>query len=334
MSAVTELQDWDGRIDTAEGDSGRRWHQIVQPLHGQAEGIGLIGFVCDAGVARNHGRIGARKGPSALRAMLANLPVNRCIRIVDAGDIVCIRDDELESAQDDLASALARMLALGLFPITLGGGHEVAFASWSGLAKYFEAADSGRERAAPRIGVVNIDAHLDLRMAERPSSGTPFRQIAEQSEERRWPFRYCCLGASEFANTQALFERARGLGVTIVRDEDMTLIGLEKTLAVLDAFLADVDHVYLTLDLDGLPASIAPGVSAPAARGVDLAVVEAVVDHVVASGKLRLADIAELNPGLDIDNRTARTGARLVGRIAEGITVLEARLREVAGHGR
>lgn len=334
MNAVTELQDWDGRIDSAEGPSGYRWHQIVQPLHGQAEGIGLIGFVCDAGVARNHGRIGASKGPAALRAMLANLPVNRCTRIVDMGDVVCVRDDELESAQDDLASALARMLALGLFPITLGGGHEVAFASWSGLARYFDKAGRDAASPIPRIGVINVDAHLDLRMAERPSSGTPFRQIAEESEERGWPFQYCCLGASEFANTQALFERARELGVTIVRDEEMTLIGLEKTLAVVDSFLAEVDHVYLTLDLDGLPAWVAPGVSAPAARGVDLAVVEAAVDHIIASGKLRLADVAELNPGLDIDNRTARVGARLVGRIAEGITALEARRTEVAVHGR
>ena len=49
------------------------------------------------------------------------------------------------------------------------------------------------------------------------------------------------------------------------------------------------------MDLDALPASQAPGVSAPAALGVPLATLEALIDILRASGKLRLADIAELN---------------------------------------
>jgi formiminoglutamase len=62
---------------------------------------------------------------------------------------------------------------------------------------------------------------------------------------------------------------------------------------------------------------VAPGVSAPAARGVALDVIEPIIDAVAGSGKLRLADIAELNPALDIDQRTARVAARLVARVLE-----------------
>jgi formiminoglutamase len=83
-------------------------------------------------------------------------------------------------------------------------------------------------------------------------------------------------------------------------------------------FIADVDHVYLTVCLDVLPAAVAPGVSAPAARGVPLGVVEPLVDVVVASGKLRVADVAEMNPRFDVDGRTAAVAARLVARIANG----------------
>jgi formiminoglutamase len=73
--------------------------------------------------------------------------------------------------------------------------------------------------------------------------------------------------------------------------------------------------VHLSIDLDVLPAGAAPGVSAPAAYGVPMEVVEHVCARVAASGKLAVCDVAELNPDLDVDNRTARAGARLVHRI-------------------
>ena len=65
-----------------------------------------------------------------------------------------------------------------------------------------------------------------------------------------------------------------------------------------------------------LPAADAPGVSAPSARGVALEVVEKVLDLAAASGKLRVVEVAELNPSLDEGQRTARVAARLVGRLA------------------
>ena len=61
-----------------------------------------------------------------------------------------------------------------------------------------------------------------------------------------------------------------------------------------------------------LPACEAPGVSAPAARGVRLELLEPLLERLKASGKLRLADLAEINPEYDIDNRTAKVAARLI----------------------
>ncbi len=66
-----------------------------------------------------------------------------------------------------------------------------------------------------------------------------------------------------------------------------------------------------------LPGAVAPGVSAPAARGVPLEVLEPLLDVVAGSGKLRVADVAELNPALDADGRTARTAARVIGRLVD-----------------
>lgn len=310
---------WHGRVDAAEGAGGLRWHQIIQAFAtGTAQpSVALLGFQCDAGVARNGGRIGAAEGPAVIRDSLRNLPVHRLRSVLDAGDVACI-DDELEAAQSQLATRVSDLLDARHFPIVLGGGHEMAYGTFCGLERNIVAEHD--VQLAPRIGIVNLDAHFDLRLSERGNSGTPFRQIAERCAERGWPFNYCCLGVSKFSNTQSLFDRATELGATWRLDEDMGVAQLDESLATLAAFLADVDVVYLTICLDVLPAAVAPGVSAPAARGVVLEVIEPLIDLVTSSRKLRLADIAELNPKFDIDQRTARVAARLVARIAEAMS--------------
>jgi formiminoglutamase len=312
VSAST-LDAWrDGRVDAAEGPLARRWHQVMRswPAATEAGCIVLNGFACDAGVARNQGRVGAAEGPTAIRRALVNMPVHAAGRLADAGDVAC-SGDALEAAQAELALRLAAQLRQSAFPLSLGGGHEIAVASFDGLAAHLEG------DGVARIGVVNFDAHFDLRRADRPNSGTPFLQIADRCAARGWPFAYACLGISRYANTQALFERARALGVLWLDDE--TIDAPPVAAEALARFVADVDHVYLTVCLDVFPAAVAPGVSAPAARGVALSTVEPLVDAVVASGKLRLADVAEMNPRFDVDGRTATVAARLVARIANGV---------------
>lgn len=313
MQKLDPPADWTGRDDLAEGHDGRRWHQIVT-LGGspKAGDVVLIGYACDAGVRRNGGRVGAAQGPAAIRRMLANLPAWPGLALRDLGDVTC-DGDAMEAAQATLAGQVAATLAAGAFPVSLGGGHDIAFASFAGLC---DSLGSVGGQQAPRIGIVNLDAHLDLRADATPSSGTPFRQAAELCRDRGWPFHYACLGASLFANTAALFRRAGDLDVRILTDERIAAEGQAALVAALDAFAAGVDHLFLTIDLDVLPAAAAPGVSAPAALGVAAAIVEAAIDRLAATGKLRLADIAEMNPRHDIDDRTARIAARLVARLA------------------
>ncbi|MGQ4877038.1 formimidoylglutamase [Billgrantia sp. LNSP4103-1] len=303
-----DMSPWAGREDP-EPDS-LRWHQVITPLKRDVSpGVALLGFASDAGVARNQGRVGAAEGPRALRRALAPLAWHRQAPIYDAGDVTCHGNADLEVAQQRLAERISALLDGSHLPVVLGGGHEVAFGSWSGLARHLEA----RSEAAPRIGIVNFDAHFDLRDPDHVhSSGTPFAQIAAECHPRGWPFRYACLGVSRASNTRALFSRAHELGVLIKEDREFLLHRLEAIQRELERFMARCDHLYLTFDLDVLPAAEAPGVSAPAARGVSLALLEPLIETVRDSGKLRLADIAELNPSLDIDARTARAAARLV----------------------
>lgn len=305
---------WQGRTDANERGDTRRLFNVVRvldgPAHPAASGAPvLLGFACDAGVKRNQGRVGAAEGPQAIRRALANLPAHDIAPLYDAGDVVC-EGDALEAAQTALATAVRRQLDAGAHPVVLGGGHEIAWGTWQGLRAHLDA-KGDRER----VLILNLDAHFDLRTARPGTSGTPFDQIAQANEQAGLPFDYACLGVSRLSNTASLFERARELGVTYVEDTEMQDRHLDARLAEIDALIAAVAHVYLTIDLDVLPAPVMPGVSAPAAYGVPITVIEAVATHVRRSGKLRVADLAEYNPHFDVQGLGARVAARLAYRL-------------------
>ncbi|GAB4098016.1 formimidoylglutamase [Sinomonas halotolerans] len=288
------------------GESGRAGRE---PAVVRAPAV-LLGFACDEGVRRNKGRTGAASGPAAIREALSSMAFHHGREVFDAGDIAVPlgtpdAPGPLEDGQERYGSALAAALDSGALTVGLGGGHETAWASYLGVA--------GSERAGgARLGVLNLDAHFDLRDEPAATSGTPFLQMARAEAAEGRTLQYAALGISRPGNTRALFDRADELGVRHLLDEYTTRETAEQ---FTEDFLADLDAVYLTIDLDVLPAAVAPGVSAPAALGVPLEVVIAVVRRVAASGKLLHADLAELNPSLDIDGRTARVAARLVDTI-------------------
>lgn len=302
-----DMSVWTGRVDTADGPRALRWHQMVEPLRPDSSpGIALVGFACDEGVRRNKGRVGAKDGPRAIRTALANLAWHQKLPVYDAGDVRC-DDGDLVAAQSRLGEAVSGLVTDGQRPLILGGGHETAWGTFLGIV-------DARPRA--RIGVVNIDAHLDLRADEEPNSGTPFAQIARWCAANRRPFNYLCLGAAEPSNTAALLERAEGLGATVLTDiclPPWDLVGIHGLVA---EFAQSVDLVHLSIDLDVLPGSVMPAVSAPAAAGVPLASVEPLVGRLLSNGNTIAVDLVELNPALDPGHCGARVAARLAWHVA------------------
>jgi formiminoglutamase len=308
---------WSGRDDSQEAAAPERlarWHHRVQPWHPEARGgVVLIGFAVDEGVRRNQGRTGAAGGPAALRQALANLPAPAQTALWDAGDLRC-DGQGLEAVQAELSATVAQARAQGALPLVLGGGHEVAWGTFGGLV-LGDLVPQGRTPA--RLLVLNLDAHFDLRQASAPNSGTAFAQMHQWCQSHDRPFAYTVLGISRFANTPALFDRARASGTRWHLDEALqTPADWQQAQDELDADLNACDAVYLTVCLDVLSAAVAPGVSAPAPLGVPLPLLERVIEQVKASGKLVAADMAELNPAFDRDHQTARVGARLLARIA------------------
>jgi len=328
--SVSELDKtiWQGRIDPEP--NSERWHQKVQRLTPNApKGTVIMGFCCDEGVRRNYGRTGAKQAPDVIRKALANLAWHTDRPLYDAGNIYC-DDGDLEQAQVKQKNAIVDVLCDELpndrhLPIVLGGGHEVAFASWMGIFQYrYDTAHFKTKESAPNIGIINFDAHFDLRqpvflkapakcgiLDMQGSSGTPFAQI-HNACYGPIKFQYAVLGISRPSNTRELFKHAKKLNTWVVEDKEINLNTLPVIGEQLQLWMQDKDDIYLSFDIDVLPAHQAPACSAPAALGVELSLLLPLIEQIKKSGKLILADIAEVNPSFDIDNRTAKVAARIV----------------------
>lgn len=297
---------WQGRDDSAEASNAKRIFQTLQQqtqFEPASSGIALIGFECDAGVKRNHGRPGAVEAPDVLRKALANMASHQGHeRLVDMGSVY-VEGDFLEASQKALSDAVTSCQRAGMRTLVFGGGHETAWAHGRGVLDAFP---------HEQVAVINLDAHLDLRKADHATSGTPFRQLAHYCAEQSREFQYACLGVSRAANTQALWDEAKRLNVTLVED----LHFRRDALSTLENVLARADRVYLTIDLDVLPAAEMPAVSAPAALGIPALDLLPVVEHICRSGKLQAADLVEFNPHYDRDGQGAKLAARLAWQIA------------------
>lgn len=294
---------WQGRHD-GDGEEHRRIHHVVNTT--QHASFALIGFGSDEGVKRNKGRLGAADAPDMIRAQLANLPVHQSVSIVDIGTVVC-EQGQLEKAQAELADQVERSLQQGMKPIVLGGGHEVAFGSFSGLFQYIQ-----HHEPQQKIGIINFDAHFDLREAEQVTSGTPFLNAAKLSEQNQKEFHYLCIGVAKHSNTKALFDTADRLSCQYIYDQQLQLSEIDHLISKINGFIEKIDALYITVDLDVFSASIAPGVSAPAVKGIDLSVFDPLFQAIKKSGKIRVFDVAECNPRFDLDNRTAKLAAYII----------------------
>lgn len=207
----------------------------------------------------------------------------------------------MEAAQQQLGEAVTAILSKGAKPIILGGGHETLYGHYLGVREAI-----GKDT---KLGIVNIDAHFDLRPHNnQPSSGTMFRQILESDPNSR----YFVAGIQRYGNTQELFDQADLLGVTYIHEDDMIPGHLDKLMTSLEDFLDQHDAVLLTLCTDVVNAAFAPGVSAPSPFGLDPSTVRAIIRKVAGHEKTRSFDICEVNPALDENGRTVKLGAHFV----------------------
>lgn len=305
--SASSLKLWTGRVSDNELYLHEKVRCIpLEKLEKQStRAFGIIGYACDEGVRRNQGRVGAKEGPNAIRSALAKMPnhLKKEIALFDVGTITC-NDKDLQTSQNQLSTCIASLLELNLMPIVLGGGHDVAYAHFNGIKDHLIS-----KNKRPSIGIINFDAHFDLRKVDdEPNSGTPFNQISNENE----PFEYVCLGIRKDANHLDLFKSAQRLGVKYLERETFRMQFVEEINKWITAFSKGVDHLYVTIDLDGFSSAFAPGVSAPSPMGFSPDIVLESLKTIINTGKLIAVDIAEMNPKYDIDGQTAKLAASLV----------------------
>ena len=279
----------------------------IPSINGQSWAI--LGYACDEGVKRNEGRIGAALGPDAIRKQLAKLPnhLTENVLLLDTGTVDC-KDGDLKKTQTVLSRTVTQLLKQNAFPILLGGGHDIAYGHYNGIKKYL--ATEGNNKS---IGIINFDAHFDLRSNQtNNNSGTPFYQIAQDCKLEHSNFRYMCLGIREDANNSTLYYTAKDLGVTYVEKANFNLLYFDEIKEKIAQFTKEVDYIYTTIDLDGFSSAYAPGVSAASPMGFSPEIVLECLKIIIASKKMISLDIAEMNPTYDIDQQTAKLAASLV----------------------
>lgn len=303
---------WTGRIDSTDNYDAFRWHQWIEPLNlDEADiqlaaftaGVAIIGFISDEGVRRNLGRTGASKGPMSIRKELCSLPCcfTQSFKLYDAGNIHC-DDGDLEGSQAALADAVSAILNLGLFPIVLGGGHEVAYGDYKGLMK-----------SGLTPGIVNFDAHFDIRpYPVQGTSGTMFRQIYDDLNKVNSPFNYFAIGIQKRGNTVDLFKTADRMGTNYLMAKDIGEGDLTEALKKLDVFIERQNQLYVTICTDVFSSAFAPGVSATQPLGLHPERILKFFKRIFRSGKVVLFDIAEVSPRYDNDNITSNLAATFV----------------------
>lgn len=301
----TERNVWKGR-KTKENLGAQYWYQAIECVNIENDpidsDIAILGYLCDEGVRRNLGRVGARDGANAFRNRFGKVALHTSKKIIDAGNIIC-HDEHLEECQETFANTITHLLKNNVFPIAIGGGHDIGYAHYKGIYNALKI-------DVKSIGIINFDAHFDLRPVEdSPNSGTPFWQIINEMKAENFKVGYLPIGIQKQANTTELFDIAQSENIDIIYNDECDFQNIKDRLS---SFISNYDTIYITIDVDGFSSAYAPGVSAPSPLGFTPHFVIATLAHIFNSKKVASIDFAELNPKYDIDNMTANLVARLV----------------------
>lgn len=277
-----------------------RLQDIIRP--GTGGDIVLLGFPHDKGVAINGGRVGAAQGPEQFRFWVKRYGATHnpeknidlsFLSITDAGDVPPHLSHE--DAHAALTDKVREILKAGGVPFVIGGGNDQSYSNASAMLSHC----SGQT-----AGVVNIDAHLDVRPLKggRAHSGSPFRQLLEDPRFQGENFiEFACQG-SQCAQEHADYVKSKGARIfwlDAVKEHGTTL-SFRETLGRL---AWRCRSIFVSFDLDSV--SDAPGVSCPGIVGLSARDALAIAESAGRHPAVTLFDLAEYNPVVESE-RTGR----------------------------
>ncbi len=265
----------------------------------------LIGIPDDDGIRNVGGRLGACRGPGAFRKALLELNSRHKIRdyLVDCGDVI-IDDQSIQKTHQSAAQKIALSHAIHNQSLVIGGGHDHGHSQLVGIKNAYQ-----KNKKNPRIGCINIDAHLDVREAKsKITSGSPFYMAMENKTIRGEDL--IEFGIQPHCNNALLWEYADKHKIKIL---ELSTLQNGKALSFFKKALHSLskrcDAIVIQLDLDAFASAFAPGVSAPQANGFHPGEIYEILSFSKKNKKVISLGIFELNPEHDQDAKTAKLAA-------------------------
>jgi len=292
----------------------------------------------DVSIANVHldlgaGRRGTDMGPSAIHvaglvpalerlgheiAAVHSLGMREAYEAMETGNPRVRYLKDIATLCRDLAGVVEGAVGQGHFPLVLGGDHSQAVGTISGLVRHYR-------RQGERVGVVWIDAHTDMNTPESSPSGNvhgmPLAALLGH-------------GPPELVSLVGPDAALRPEDVVIigVRDVDGTEVPLVRELGVRTYTMSELDSrgtahclreaiaialdgtagIHLSFDLDGVDPNEAPGVGTPVPGGLSLRESHLICELVHNTNRVLGMEVVELNPTLDIANKTARLAVWLI----------------------
>ena len=308
--------------------------------------ISLIGAPTDVGASV----VGCRMGPAALRLAGLQAALERFgSEVRDCGDVDGPPNPmsppvdgyrhlpEVVAWTTALTDATYRELTDGRLPILMGGDHCLAIGSVSAAARH--ARETGR-----RLRLLGSDAHADYNTSSITPSGNmhgmpvavltghgpaELTSLSGQlpavppAQVKQIGLRDVDLGEQHLLHEHAVevFDMRYLDEVGVRRAMEMALSGVDED-----------THLHVSLDLDFLDDTIAPGVGTPVRGGPTYREAHLCMELIADSGALSSLDIVELNPALDVRSRTAELAVDLVESLFGKSTLLRVHSRTEAEH--
>lgn len=222
-----------------------------------------------------------------------------------------------------IAHEVKEVMKVGRFPVVLGGDHSCAIGTWSGV--------SSALAARGPLGLVWIDAHMDSHTPATSATGNPHgmplasllgygdRKLAAEVastviEGHLDPRHLSVVGIRSYEPEEA--ELLARLGVRIFDQKRIDTQGIEAVLAEAVAIARAGTAGYgISLDLDAVDPSDAPGVGTPEPGGIPARPLLAALEARCGDARLAALEIVEYNPHRDIEHRTARLIEELIATV-------------------
>ncbi len=255
--------------------------------------VAIIGVPYDMGTAY---RAGARLAPRRIReaSSLSNnengfydherdeFYLQNDVRIVDCGDVDMLHGD-LDYCFSNIEEDVRQIVDKGVLPVIIGGDHSITIPVGKALNNVGE------------ICVIQIDAHLDWSDApggQKLGQGSPMRRLSEMS----YVTKMAQLGIRGVGSSlKSDFDDAREYGSIIKSAKQIREHGIEN----ISDFIPQADKYYITIDIDGLDPSIAPGTGTPSAGGLLFHEMQTILETIAFKGDVIGFDIVEVAPDYD-----------------------------------